>query len=435
MRRAAAATRASPRRPASRVQRSAAGRSTATPSPRASAAAKASCAGGITAVARRDSNSRRPRRDRGARPVPARTSRRASSRRSPTRRRRARGSRAARDGEVARGIGRQPGGEDGRRRAAPAGRRGETTQGGRKRRRASPRCTAASPRPQQADRGVALEQIEQHPRRLRRADRRDRRRGRPAAGRRRGAIAISCAVVRDRRGGTPPRPPGACRGSRRRRAAAGPPRRCGSRRWSRASAPAARAPSRDSTSPRSSRQTDAPAPRPTRPRSWWSWARPKRSARLDDHQRRVGHVDADLDHRRRDEHAASAPLANAAITASLSGPFIRPWTSPTASPKRARSARRARRRRRLVAGLAPLDQRADPIGLAAAGEMAARAPATTSSIRSPRQHARVDRLAAGRQLVEPATRPSRRNAVSASVRGIGVAVITSRCGGALGLGG
>jgi hypothetical protein len=30
-------------------------------------------------------------------------------------------------------------------------------------------------------------------------------------------------------------------------------------------------------------QNDLAAPRPTRPRSWWSWARPKRSRVLDQH--------------------------------------------------------------------------------------------------------------------------------------------------------
>ena len=61
---------------------------------------------------------------------------------------------------------------------------------------------------------------------------------------------------------------------------------------------------------------------------------------LDDHQRRVGHVDADLDHRRRDQHARARREAKRAITASLSGPFIRPWTSPTlSSPKRSLSTR------------------------------------------------------------------------------------------------
>ena len=43
-------------------------------------------------------------------------------------------------------------------------------------------------------------------------------------------------------------------------------------------------------------------PRLMRPRSWCSWARPKRSAAFDRHQRGVGHVDAHLDHRRGDQH-------------------------------------------------------------------------------------------------------------------------------------
>ena len=65
-----------------------------------------------------------------------------------------------------------------------------------------------------------------------------------------------------------------------------------------------------------------------------------------------------------------APCWKAAITSSFSGPFIRPWTSPTLSPKRSLSSSRTLLGRGLVGSLALLDQRADPISLAAAGDVA-----------------------------------------------------------------
>ena len=49
-------------------------------------------------------------------------------------------------------------------------------------------------------------------------------------------------------------------------------------------------------------QNDRCGPRPTRPRSWWSCASPKRSASSTSITLAVGHVDSDLDHRRRDQH-------------------------------------------------------------------------------------------------------------------------------------
>ncbi len=47
-------------------------------------------------------------------------------------------------------------------------------------------------------------------------------------------------------------------------------------------------------------------PRPTRPRSWCSWRDAVALGVLDEHHGRVGDVDADLDHRRGDEHVGAA---------------------------------------------------------------------------------------------------------------------------------
>ena len=68
----------------------------------------------------------------------------------------------------------------------------------------------------------------------------------------------------------------------------------------------------------SSRHADVCAPRPTRPRNWCSCARPNRSACSTTITRRVRHVDADLDDRRRDEDLHLAPAANARMTRSFS---------------------------------------------------------------------------------------------------------------------
>ena len=65
----------------------------------------------------------------------------------------------------------------------------------------------------------------------------------------------------------------------RRRAAAGPPRRCGSRRRSRAGCSSRALRGLAERRPgRAGGRSSAAVPRPTRPRSWCSWARPKRSA-------------------------------------------------------------------------------------------------------------------------------------------------------------
>ncbi len=85
-----------------------------------------------------------------------------------------------------------------------------------------------------------------------------------------------------------------------------------------------------------SQHCDSWAPRPTRPRSWCSWAMPKRSASRIDHHRRVRHVDADLDDGRRHEHVEVAGAERRP-----SSPPCRPTSSARAAGRGA--ARRARR--------------------------------------------------------------------------------------------
>ena len=146
---------------------------------------------------------------------------------------------------------------------------------------------------------------------------------------------------------------------------------------------------------------------------------------LDHHDGRVRHVDADLDHRGGDQDAASRRPAKRAMARSLSAPFMRPWTRPTRSPKCCfRSAKRCSAAARSLCFSGFLDQRADPVDALAVVERARRPP------RSPRRAGRAARRgcrsAGGRPASPAAPRfPCRRKTVSTSVRGIGVAVITS----------
>ena len=91
-----------------------------------------------------------------------------------------------------------------------------------------------------------------------------------------------------------------------------------------------------------SRQYDCSAPRPTRPRSWCSCASPKRSASCTIITVAFGDVDADLDHRRRDEHVELARLELRHQRRGASAGLSRPWRQPTrksrSSPRRSRSA-------------------------------------------------------------------------------------------------
>ena len=94
---------------------------------------------------------------------------------------------------------------------------------------------------------------------------------------------------------------------------------------------------------------------------------------LDHHQRRVRHVDADLDHRRRDQHVDFAARRTPAITAALSSGFIRPCSRPTANSGSAAVELGMQRDGRLQLELFRfLDQRAHPVDLPALGAGLAR---------------------------------------------------------------
>ena len=150
---------------------------------------------------------------------------------------------------------------------------------------------------------------------------------------------------------------------------------------------------------------------------------------LDHHHRGVGHVDADLDHGGGDEHVgvAGGEGRHRLRLARASG--IWPWMRPRggrgtpcaggAPPRRwprapaaSRTPRRAGRRRR-PGGPCASSSRIALVG-ALAGALAV-------------HHVRLDRLAARGQLAQRARRRGRRRRVSASVRGIGVAVMWSAC--------
>ena len=111
----------------------------------------------------------------------------------------------------------------------------------------------------------------------------------------------------------------------------------------------------------------ATAPRPTRPRSWCSCDRPKRSACSITISAGIRHVDADLDHRGATPARAIWPPVNSDITAAFSAAGMR-------AVQQADHARRAAPRSAAacvavallqVERLALLDQRADPVDLPA----------------------------------------------------------------------
>ena len=92
---------------------------------------------------------------------------------------------------------------------------------------------------------------------------------------------------------------------------------------------------------------------------------------LDDHQRRIGHVDADLDHRRRDQHRQLA-----GGEARHHRVLVRPLHPAVDQADLVVAEAQPQHPRPLLGGggvalLAFLDQRAHPIGLAAAGDVAA----------------------------------------------------------------
>ena len=123
--------------------------------------------------------------------------------------------------------------------------------------------------------------------------------------------------------------------------------------------------------PETSRQYDCSAPRPTRPRSWCSWASPKRSASCTIMIVAFGTSTPDLDHRRRDEHVDLARLEGRHDRAALGG-----LEAPVHAADAEALQLGAPQPLGLVLGgardgrLGGLDQRADDVGLAAVREMA-----------------------------------------------------------------
>ena len=146
---------------------------------------------------------------------------------------------------------------------------------------------------------------------------------------------------RCRRRGIPAGRSAACPAPRRRRAAADPPRRCGSRPRSRGSSPGAAATSPTAAANTAGCSATAASPRPTRPRSWCSWARPKRSACSITITVAAGTL-TPTSITVVATSRSMPPSAKPAITASFSAAFILPCTSPTFSPNmRRRSSERS----------------------------------------------------------------------------------------------
>ena len=133
---------------------------------------------------------------------------------------------------------------------------------------------------------------------------------------------------------------------------------------------------------------------------------------LDHHQRRVGHVDADLDHRRRHQHLDCAGLER------LPSPPPSPPASCAPCTRPDLRARETSLRERCVGldrglqlqRLGFLDQRAHPVGLAA------RHAGVAHALRSPRRAALRQQLGRDRRAARAASRrsPTRRGRRSSS---------------------
>ena len=156
---------------------------------------------------------------------------------------------------------------------------------------------------------------------------RPRARGAAARRRRRARARSARHRARDRRSAAAARPTAARRGIRRGRVSAGPGARSRSRRCSRRSTLRRALARSDIGSSNSRMHTLSSAPRPTRPRSWCSCASPKRSACSITIIDGVGHVDADLDDRGRDQHvdfAAHERVHHRRLFARLHAPVQQP---------------------------------------------------------------------------------------------------------------
>ena len=187
------------------------------------------------------------------------------------------------------------------------------------------------------------------------------------------------------------------------------------------------------------RHRDGAVPRPTRPRSWCSWARPKRSAPSITMTRGLGHVDADLDHRRARRARAPRRCGSARARARALGRGSRPCTSSTPC---ARELARASARGALGRGGLGVGPRASSTSSLAGSSLDARARPRRRA-RRPRRRSRrkphdlralaarttrvATRPAPGRPLVEQARRRGRRRASARACAGSASRVISSAC--------
>ena len=123
---------------------------------------------------------------------------------------------------------------------------------------------------------------------------------------------------------------------------------------------------------------------------------------LDHHQRRVGHVDADFDHRGRDQQLDRRRARKRSITAAFSAGFSRPCTRPDLELGQAsRSAPRAGLDRGLQLAASPIPRSAGrPSRPGRPAAQASRTRSTTSSRRALGDELGHDRRAARRQLVD-----------------------------------
>ena len=241
-------------------------------------------------------------------------------------------------------------------------------------------------------------------------------------------------LARGRRTAGEGRRPGAGRAARPGHVVKGRTPRSGSRRWSRPSRRAAASASGPSGPCASSTQCAAAAAAADAAAELMELREPEPLGVVDHHHRRRRHVDADLDHRGRDEHVELAGLERAHHAIARRSLSSRPCTRPTRTLGQRRRELASAIGRRVVpprgssSSSLGLDLRAHDVRALAGGdalgdELVRRGRAA----RARRELA--SRPACGRAAARRAPTTSRSPyAVSASVRGIGVAVITSRCG-------
>ncbi len=191
-----------------------------------------------------------------------------------------------------------------------------------------------------------------------------------------------------------------------------------------------------------SRHSDAVLAAPDPPAQLVQLGDPEALGVLDEHHGRVGHVDADLDHGRRDEHVglARGERRHRRLLLAVAHLAVQQH-EPVARAARRRAAARTRRSPR-AARRTPATGRRRPSRRSAPARPAGRrrtpGARAASSSRSSLVGARALALAARRRACRSAAARAaaragvscrdRRSSHSASVRGIGVAVMCSTCG-------